>query len=351
MVFDLIIIPNDSGADSSLASASISDRLSYVMSDPDLMKLYYIGASLAVESISDRASQVGYAVGDVSSRQLTAELGFVLQNQLSAVNMVSSCLRNSVSMVNNAVAAVRSCITGTMKVRDSFLKTLGQSSLAGFGTWSRFLEYRNNEGKVLRYCTPGAESQYFTDASEAIYGTSGKDKVHGYKGDDDIYGGEDDDKLFGYSGNDKLYGGEGKDTLWGMQDNDILHGGPGDDILKGAEGDDILYGSMGNDQLTGDEGNDMLCGGIGDDKYIFKKGFGSDIIKDSDGDETIFFVGMSPSDMEFTASDDKSLTIKNMQTGDKVTISKYDPARYTFVFGTDSYTLDKSKGYYSFCEK
>lgn len=348
MVFDLIIIPNDSGADSSLASASISDRLSYVMSDPDLMKLYYIGASLAVESISDRASQVGYAVGDVSSRQLTAELGFVLQNQLSATEMVCSCLRNSVNTVNNAVAAVRSCITGAMKVRDSFLKSLGQSSLAGFGVWSRFLEYRNNEGKAVWRVADGDNARHYPDSSEAIYGTSGEDLVRGFKGDDDIYGGEGDDKLFGREGNDKLYGNEGNDTLWGQEHNDILHGGPGDDTLKGGTGNDILYGSMGNDQLTGDEGNDMLCGGIGDDKYIFRKGFGSDIIKDSDGEETIVFDGMETSDMIFTTSDDKSLTIKNMQTGDKVTIMKYDPSRYTFVFGTDSYTLDKSKGYYSF---
>ena len=352
MLFDLLIFPNDSGADSSLASAPIGDRLNYVMSDPDLMKLYYLGASLAIENISERAAQVGYAVGEVSSRQLTAELGFILQNQLSAIDMISSSLRSSASAVSNAVSVVRQCLTGAMNVRDSFLRNVGLGSLAGFGTWSKFLEYRNNEGKVIWHVADGEVNRDHPDSSEAIYGTRNSETIHGYRGDDDIYGEEGDDIIFGREGSDKLYGGEGDDSLNGNEDRDYLHGGFGDDKLRGGQGNDVLYGSVGNDTLKGEEGDDLLCGGIGNDKYYFRRGSGSDTISDSDGEETVFFEGMQPSEMIFTNSSDRSLTIKNQNTGDKVTIKNFTSARYTFVFGSESYTLAKmNNGAYAFMKK
>ncbi|MBP5580867.1 MAG: hypothetical protein J6X85_03600, partial [Ruminococcus sp.] len=348
MLFDLLILPNDVNADSSLASAPISDRLNYVMSDPDLMKLYYLGASLAIESISERAAQVGYAVGEVTSKQLTAELGLILQNQLSAMDMVSSCLKGTASIVSNAVAAVKSCIKDSMRVREGFLRSIGLGSLAGFNNWSRYFEYRNNEGKLLRYGTSGDDSLMYTDEAEAIYGGRGNDTLHGHGGDDDIYGEEGNDRLFGWGGSDKLFGGEGMDTLRGDQDNDYLHGGFGDDTLKGGAGNDALYGSVGNDKLHGDEGNDILCGGVGDDEYYFKRGFGSDTINDTDGDEKLFFEDMQPSEMEFTVSDDKSVTIRNVNTGDRVTIRNFKPERYTFVFGGDEYAAENKNGAYMF---
>lgn len=348
MLFDLLIVPHDANADSSLASAPIGDRLNYVMSDPDLMKLYYLGASLAIESISERAAQVGYAVGEVSSKQLTAELGFILQNQLSAMDMVNSCLRGGAKAVSNAVSIVKSYINGAMNVRSSFLRSVGLGSLAGFSNWSKYFEYCNNEGKVLRYGTDGDDKLAFTDAAEAIYGGRGNDNLHGCGGDDDIYGEEGNDKLYGWGGSDKLFGGEGDDTLSGNQDNDYLHGGFGNDTLKGGAGNDALYGSVGNDKLYGEEGDDILNGGIGNDEYYFKRGFGSDTINDSDGDETLNFEDMQPSEMLFTTSDDKSLTIRNMNTGDRVTIRNFKPARYTFVFSGANYTVAKKNGAYMF---
>jgi Ca2+-binding RTX toxin-like protein len=350
MLFDLLIFPHDANADSSLASAPIGDRLNYVMSDPDLMKLYYLGASLAIESISERAAQVGYAVGEVSSKQLTAELGFVLQNQLSAMDMVNSCLRGTADLVSNAVSAVKSYINTSMNVRASFLRSIGLGSLAGFSNWSKYFEYCNNEGKVLRYGTNGNDNLAFTNADEAIYGGTGDDYLHGKGGNDDIYGEEGADHLFGEEGSDKLFGGAGGDFLSGNQDNDYLHGGFGDDTLKGGAGNDALYGSVGNDTLMGEEGDDLLCGGIGNDTYIFKRGFGSDIVNDSDGEETFRFDDMLSSEMLFTTSDDKSVTIRNMNTGDRVTFRNFKPARYTFVFSGVNYIVAKKNGAYVFRE-
>ena len=344
MVFDLLIIPSDLSADRSIASAPISERLSYAMSDPDLVKLYYLGASLAIESLSERTAQVGYAVGSVSSKQLTAELGCILQNQLSAAEMVSSCLRNSAGAVTSAVAAVKTCIADAMNVRDSFLKKNGLGSLNGAGIWSRFFEYRNNDGKVIWHVADGEGRRLFPEADEAVYGTEKADLIHGFGGDDDIWGEEGDDRIFGRGGSDKLYGGAGNDSLSGNEGNDYLHGGAGDDTLRGGAGSDTLFGSLGNDKLKGEEGNDTLCGGAGDDEYYFKRGFGSDVIRDSDGDETLIFEGMSASEMIITTSSDGSVIIRNMDTGDSVTIKNFKTERYTFVFGSERYTLERERG-------
>ena len=349
MVFALLIYPNDSNADISLASAPFSDRLNYVMSDPDIMKLYYLGASLAIESISDRTAQVGYAVGDISSKQFSAELGSVLQKQQSAAQTVSSCLRNSANLLGNAVALVKNCITGAMNVRDSFLKNAGLGSLTGFGTWMDFLKYRETDGKAIWHV---GDTRASKDMSEAIYGTKSDDYIQGFDGNDDIYGEEGDDTIFGDKGIDKLYGGEGGDKIYGCEHNDYLHGGFGDDTLSGGAGNDALYGSIGNDTLKGGEGDDILCGGIGNDTYIFKRGFGCDILNDSDGEETLKFENMQPSEIVFTTStSDRSLTLKNINTGDKVTIKKFNSDRYTFVFGTDNFIVTRERGYPEFTKK
>jgi Ca2+-binding RTX toxin-like protein len=43
---------------------------------------------------------------------------------------------------------------------------------------------------------------------------------------------------------------------------------------------DILLGSSGNDKLDGGLGNDTLTGGAGQDAFVFKKGYGADVITD-----------------------------------------------------------------------
>ena len=77
--------------------------------------------------------------------------------------------------------------------------------------------------------------------------------------------------FFGGDGNDTLIGGEGADDLRGQNDNDTLIGGAGVDIL------------------SGDGGNDILTGGDDADRFVFRSGWGDDVITDfaNDGIETI----------------------------------------------------------------
>ena len=59
---------------------------------------------------------------------------------------------------------------------------------------------------------------------------------------------------------------------------------------------------------------------------------------------------MLSSEMLFTTSDDKSVTIRNMNTGDRVTFRNFKPARYTFVFSGVNYIVEKKNGAYVFRE-
>ena len=79
-----------------------------------------------------------------------------------------------------------------------------------------------------------------------------------------------------------MYGNTGNDTLDASQTTDtiFLFGAGGDDLLLGGAGDDTLSGGEGDDTLIGGAGNDWLIGGDGADQFVFRPGFGRDVIAD-----------------------------------------------------------------------
>ena len=96
-------------------------------------------------------------------------------------------------------------------------------------------------------------------------------------------------------GNDLVEGLGGKDKLFGQGGRDEIYGGGGRDLLKGGGG---------NDYLVGGKGNDKIFGGAGKDVFVFKKGDGSDTIRDFDLLRDTFFIskGVSSfSDLTFEA--------------------------------------------------
>ena len=74
---------------------------------------------------------------------------------------------------------------------------------------------------------------------------------------------------------------EGDDVLRGTEFNDVLDGRGGNDRLLGRGGNDSLVGGTGNDILDGGAGNDDLRGGTGADTYIFGRGYGHDVVRDT----------------------------------------------------------------------
>lgn len=163
-------------------------------------------------------------------------------------------------------------------------------------------------GGFLSYLMDGASDNYyggytiaadFTDALADVDGETGViiENAFGGSGNDLITGNAVNNRLIGRNGGDSIKGLDGNDTLNGGNGLDTLNGGNGDDILIGAGDKDILIGGNGTDRLKGGDGNDVLNGGAGDkdkmwgeagiDAFVFRNGYGKDIVMDMTDDEDI----------------------------------------------------------------
>ena len=81
-------------------------------------------------------------------------------------------------------------------------------------------------------------------------------------------------QLQGTGANELLLGHSNQnDAIFGAKGNDAISGGLG-------LGQDTLDGGQGNDTLEGGSGNDYLIGGTGNDTFVFRNGFGIDVIAD-----------------------------------------------------------------------
>ena len=189
--------------------------------------------------------------------------------------------------------------------------------------------------RELRKTTEGDDYIYGSKGNDIINGKGGNDVISGEEGDDELYGedGNDDlvgsagnDKLSGGAGDDSLNGGDGQDHLSGGAGNDELVGGEGDDQLHGNEGDDKLYGGTGNDSLIGGSGNDTLSGSAGNDIYRFARGFGRDVINNSDTGlgrhDSIDFSDMNRSDFDIRR-EGGNLVLRSKDGKDQITVTNH----------------------------
>lgn len=171
--------------------------------------------------------------------------------------------------------------------------------------------------------------------NDIAYGGTGDDTINGDTGNDLMYGEEGNDILNGGTGNDSIYAGEGDDTLNGDEGDDVLYGNEGDDALEGGEGNDALYGGDGNDTLSGGTGDDILDGGAGDDTYYINTEHGNDIIKDSEGLNTISFSEeISAEAYDLNIDINNGITLVNSETGETIGLPDFInvPEAYNFVF-------------------
>ena len=97
-----------------------------------------------------------------------------------------------------------------------------------------------------------------------------------------------DDRLFGTLSNDFIKGFGGNDILIGLASGDRLDGGAGKDKLLGNRGNDILIGGSGHDYLLGGTGSDRLDGGAGNDQLFGGGGADLFLLREGDGQDTIF---------------------------------------------------------------
>lgn len=189
------------------------------------------------------------------------------------------------------------------------------------------------------------------DGFNIFYGGEGNDTLAGGKDMDFMYGGDGDDLLLGRNGVNVLFGGNGNDTIYDGDDGSYLNGGDGDDFLYGGGGADVLDGGAGNDYLQGDHG---------DDTYIFGKGYDTDTINASSGNNTIIIHGYRASSMINTRNAHNDLIINfgsadstdclivdhffdynsnrdfNFVFDDGTVLGQYDiTAKYAPIYGTD----------------
>jgi RHS repeat-associated protein len=202
----------------------------------------------------------------------------------------------------------------------------------------------------------GADIIQVYAGDDIVSGGAGNDTLYGSDGNDTLDGGADNDILQGENGNDSLIGGVGNDSLSGGVGNDSLNGGDGDDSINGENDNDFLVGGNGNDliegadgidTLNGGVGNDTLSGGSGDDIYLFERGSGQDIIRESysgSGDVLKFGTGIAKTDLTWTFNGrDLIFTVKpatgSTSPADTITIENFNNGPAIKNFTVDGQTL------------
>jgi Ca2+-binding RTX toxin-like protein len=180
------------------------------------------------------------------------------------------------------------------------------------------------------------------DAANHIVAGAGDDQVDGGDGADLLEGGAGDDSYAVDDLADQVIENldDGYDRVrvsvsYALSDNveQLTAIGDADLLLTGNAGDNTIFGNAGNNQLDGGDGDDYLSGGAGDDIYLFGRGGGHDVIRNTDflrdtadlaavaAVDTLWFgPGILASDVVgWRFGDDMLLSIKG--TGDQVTIA------------------------------
>lgn len=118
--------------------------------------------------------------------------------------------------------------------------------------------------------------------------------------------------LVGTDDADVIRGMDGNDYIFGLDGPDLLLGGLGNDRLLAGKGDDVLSGGAGNDVLVGDKGDDQMTGGAGADTFLFRAGFGHDVVTDFKGNGEHDVIAMSKSEFADFAALSHNLTASEL---------------------------------------
>jgi Ca2+-binding RTX toxin-like protein len=188
--------------------------------------------------------------------------------------------------LNNLTGAADSRITGTG--RDNSLNgTSGSDIIDGGAGRDRMSGGAGNDTYVVdnsgdKISESGNQGTDTVSTSLGDYRLDDNVENVAYTGSGAFHGRGNDgaNTMVGGSGADELRGEKGNDVLVGRAGNDTLDGGAGSDSLYGGDGNDTLTGAAGNDLLEGGRGNDTLTGGAGIDTFVFKPGFGNDVVTD-----------------------------------------------------------------------
>jgi Ca2+-binding RTX toxin-like protein len=184
---------------------------------------------------------------------------------------------------------------------------LGAGSASGFASIANILNVTGGNGD---------DALTGDGAANTLNGGTGNDTLTGGGGNDTLNGGNGNDRFMATlgDGNDTMNGGAGIDTydlsatfaaaainlssgrasspetgndrlsnienVLGSQGANTITGDNGANVLEGLGGNDIIGGGSGADTLVGGAGDDRLTGGAGNDTFVFRAGFGNDVVTD-----------------------------------------------------------------------
>ncbi|MFD1195037.1 M10 family metallopeptidase C-terminal domain-containing protein [Seohaeicola saemankumensis] len=173
---------------------------------------------------------------------------------------------------------------------------------------------------------------YMVDAFDRVQdsGATGSDRAQIYQDSGIAL------NLAGWSGVERVHGFSGNDTLDATTWTDavFLFGERGNDMLRGGAGHDTLIGGPGNDTLSGGAGDDWLSGGAGADHFVFRPGFGRDVIARFDqGEDRIVFADhkgpMQFSSLQISQFNADAVVRTSIGGQDLVILADFDALRLT----------------------
>ena len=353
-IFFIVLIAPDL-EDKTLLAAPEEKKLEYVVSSQETKSLYYLGLTLGYEIMLDSLAEFGYKLGDIispefeakikyfyraflkiSDQKQTAEKCFDSLVRYAAVNLADLFVKNENIINDIPVSGIAKAIISIAV--SAVKKKIGIDTAAS--------------GCSMQMSMPcAAEGAASPKKKRLIEGTEGDDGIMGEDADELIMGYGGNDGIHGYGGDDEIQGGSGDDRLYGEDGDDFIDGGDGNDTLSGGYGNDTIRGSFGDDTIFGDGGNDTLCGGLGNDRYIFRRGFGSDIISDAYGENIIEFRSISPDELKAVLNDAGDLVIEMKGAPDRIRIRNYSADKFDFVFDSKDYILINSGAELAFARK
>ncbi|MBR4021694.1 MAG: DUF2974 domain-containing protein [Ruminococcus sp.] len=160
------------------------------------------------------------------------------------------------------------------------------------------------------------------------------------------------DKVFGtsYLSNVKEHYSDKSDIINQMLNSTLITGTNNNDKISATNSNEIIWGDSGNDTINAGNGNDFIYGGAGDDtmnggdgndSYYIEANHGNDVIRDTLGDNKIYFTGeLSADDYEASINAKLGFVLTNKETGETISLPDFliNPLNYNFNFvgGSDT---------------
>jgi Ca2+-binding RTX toxin-like protein len=201
---------------------------------------------------------------------------------------------------------------------------VGDSGVSDYAGASYVIFGQKPDTAVVRTGTNASQTLAGGDHNDVLRGLGGNDHLYGNGGNDFLDGGTGADVLIGGAGNDIAFGGEGKDVFKATinDGNDLYYGDGGQDTVDysaltagvtvllisspqagaglatgsqsgidvlvaienviGSQAGDVIRGNQLANVIDGGHGNDFLTGSGGSDTFVFRAGFGRDLVTDFD---------------------------------------------------------------------